>query len=161
LSEFDGRERFIRAMAAGGRVVGIGQSAAGFATVSGAAGAGAGLSTHLGNGLPRMLPKLDNPLFAQLAEGRLLASFIADGVHLPPPARKAMLRAKGVDRSILVSDAVAAATAPGLYPFAGRVVEHLPDGSVRVPGSRYLAGSALTLDRAVRNLVELGIGHAG
>ena len=128
------------------------------AVVAGAAGAGARLSTHLGNGLPQVLPKLDNTLFAQLAEDRLHASFIADGIHLPPPALKAMLRAKGLDRSILVTDAVSAAgTTPGVYPFAGMSVEHAEDGSVRLPGSRLLAGSALTLDRAVRNLVEWGI----
>jgi len=60
---------------------------------------------------------------------------------------------------ILVSDAVsAAAAAPGLYPFADMVVEHAPDGSVRLPGSRYLAGSALTLDAAVRNLANWNLG---
>jgi N-acetylglucosamine-6-phosphate deacetylase len=102
-----------------------------------------------------MLHKVDNPLFAQLAEDRLWASFIADGIHLPASALKTMLRAKGADRSILVTDAVAAAaTRPGLYPFAGMSVEHAADGSVRMPGSRYLAGSALTLDQAVRNLVD-------
>jgi N-acetylglucosamine-6-phosphate deacetylase len=105
-----------------------------------------------------MLPKLQNTLFAQLAEERLSASFIADGIHLPPPALKAMLRAKGLERAILVSDAVSAAAAePGLYPFAGMTVEHASDGSVRVPGSRSLAGSALTLNAAVRNLVRWGI----
>jgi len=105
--------------------------------------------------LPQLLPKLDNPLFAQLAEDRLSASFIADGIHLPPLALKALLKAKGTERSILVSDAVSAAAAPpGLYPFAGATVEHAQDGAVRLPGSRYLAGSALTLDQAVRNLVD-------
>jgi N-acetylglucosamine-6-phosphate deacetylase len=148
-------ESFIGAMAARGRLVAIGHSAADYRTVAAAATAGARLSTHLGNGLPRLLPKLDNPLYAQLAEDRLSASFIADGIHLPPLALKVMLRAKGLDRSILVSDAVSAAgTKPGLYPFAGMAVEHSADGSVRLPGSAYLAGSALTLDQAVRNLVD-------
>ncbi|HEX2554912.1 MAG TPA: N-acetylglucosamine-6-phosphate deacetylase [Microvirga sp.] len=156
--ELDGSASFIRAMTARGRVVAIGHSAADFAAVSATAEAGARLSTHLGNGLPQTLHKLDNPLFAQLAEDRLAASFIADGVHLPPQALKAMLRAKGIDRSILVSDAVAAAGAPpGLYPFAGTVVEHAADGSVRIPGGRSLAGSALCLDQAVRNVVNWGL----
>ncbi len=156
--ELPSGEAFIQAMAAAGRVVAIGHSAADSAILARAAEAGARLSTHLGNGLPQILHKVDNTLFAQLAEDRLHASFIADGIHLPPPALKVMLRAKGFDRSILVSDAVsAAATEPGLYPFADMVVEHGEDGSVRVPGGRSLAGSALTLDRAVRNLVGWGI----
>jgi N-acetylglucosamine-6-phosphate deacetylase len=147
-------ERFISAMTSTGRVVAIGHSAADTATVARAAQAGARLSTHLGNGLPQTLHKVENPLFAQLAEDRLSASFIADGIHLPPHALKVMLRSKGLERSILVTDAVsAAATRPGLYPFAAMSVEHAADGSVRLPGSRYLAGSALTLDSAVRNLV--------
>jgi N-acetylglucosamine-6-phosphate deacetylase len=156
--EGPGGQAFVKEMNAAGRVVAIGHSAADFGVVAGAAEAGARLSTHLGNGLPQVLPKLDNTLFAQLAEDRLHASFIADGIHLPPPALKAMLRAKGLDRSILVTDAVSAAgTAPGVYPFAGMWVEHAEDGSVRLPGSRLLAGSALTLDGAVRNLVEWGL----
>jgi len=160
--ELAGSETFIRAVTADGIVVAIGHSAAGSATVAAAADAGARLSTHLGNGLPQVLPKLDNPLFAQLAEDRLSASFIADGIHLPPHALKTLLRAKGSDRAILVSDAVSAAAAPpGLYPFAGMMVEHASDGSVRLPGSAYLAGSALVLDRAVRNLVGWGLATAG
>lgn len=153
--ELPGSEDFISAMCSAGRVIAIGHSAADAATISRAAQAGARLSTHLGNGLPQTLHKVDNPLMAQLAEDRLSASLIVDGLHLPPHALKVMLRAKGMDRSILVSDAVsAAATEPGLYSFAGMVVEHAADGSVRLPGSRYLAGSALTLDGALRNLVK-------
>ena len=156
--ERPGGEAFVREMTAAGRVVAIGHSAADTVAVAAAAEAGARLSTHLGNGLPQILPKVDNTLFAQLAEDRLHASFIADGIHLPPPALKAMLRAKGLHRSVLVSDAVSAAAAgPGVHPFSGLWVEHAEDGSVRLPGRRFLAGSALTLDRAVRNVVEWGI----
>ena len=82
-------------MTAAGRVVAIGHSSADRVVVADAAEAGALLSTHLGNGLPQMLHKVDNPLFAQLAEDRLWASFIADGIHLPAAALKTMLRAKG------------------------------------------------------------------
>src|SRR3954469_23352170 len=153
--ELTGADDFIKSMTAAGRIVAIGHTSADAAIVADAAEAGALLSTHLGNGLPQTLHKVDNPIFAQLAEDRLWASFIADGIHLPVAALKTMLRAKGSDRSILVTDAVSAAvTEPGLYAFAGMSVEHAADGSVRMPGSRYLAGSALTLDQAVRNLVD-------
>jgi N-acetylglucosamine-6-phosphate deacetylase len=152
--ELTGGEPFIRAMTAAGRLVAIGHSAADFGTVAAAAEAGARLSTHLGNGLPQILPKLANPIFAQLAEDRLAASFIADGIHLPPASLKTLIRAKGPERSILVTDAVsAAASPPGRYEFAGMSVELAKDGSVRLPGSTSLAGSALSLDQAVRNLV--------
>jgi N-acetylglucosamine-6-phosphate deacetylase len=118
--ERDGALAAIGWARAQGMVVAIGHTAAGADAVAAAAEAGATLSTHLGNALPQPQPKFLNPLMAQLAEDRLAASFIADGVHVPPPALKVMLRAKGLGRSVLVTDATAAAaTPPGLYSFAG------------------------------------------
>lgn len=156
--ELEGAVSCIRAARAAGMLVAIGHSAVSFAQAEQAAAAGATLSTHLGNGQPQSLPKLDNPIFAQLAEDRLAAGFIADGIHLPPPALKAMIRAKGPGRAFLVTDAVSAAAAPaGLYPFAGMTVQRSADGAVRVPGGRSLAGSSLCLDAAMRNLVAWGI----
>ncbi|MEZ0167963.1 N-acetylglucosamine-6-phosphate deacetylase [Microvirga sp. TS319] len=153
--ELPGSEAVIRVLSRAGKIVAVGHSSADADTVAMAAEAGARMSTHLGNGVPQTLHKLDNTIFAQLAEEHLHASFIADGIHLPRPALKTMLRAKGIDRSILVSDAVSAAAAcPGRYSFAGMDIEHGTDGSVRLPGSRYLAGSALTLDQAVGNVVR-------
>ncbi|MHB2009899.1 MAG: N-acetylglucosamine-6-phosphate deacetylase, partial [Acidobacteriaceae bacterium] len=98
---------FIAALADKGIVVAIGHSHATPAQIHAAADAGATLSTHLGNGLGSPLPRHPNLLWAQLAEDRLAASFIADGHHLPMDTFKSMVRAKGIDRSILVSDAVA------------------------------------------------------
>ena len=160
-AELPGAEALIAWAAAHGIVVAIGHSDAGAAVVARAAAAGARMSTHLGNGLPQMLPKLDNPIMAQLAEDRLVAGFIADGVHLPVAALRVMVRAKGPGRAVLVTDAVAAAAAPpGRYGFAGMAIDGAADGSVRTPGAGTLAGSALTLDRAVRNVVGWGIADA-
>jgi N-acetylglucosamine-6-phosphate deacetylase len=141
-----------------GMLVAIGHSAPDLHAVTHAADAGVRLSTHLGNALPQLLPKFLNPMMAQLAEDRLTASLIADGIHIPPHVLKVMVRAKGPDRVVLVTDATAAAgAAPGLYQFAGMTIEHAADGSVRVPGGTVLAGSALRLDQAVRNLVAWSI----
>ena len=157
-AELEGADALIRWLAARGKLAAIGHSDAGAAVVARAAEAGARMSTHLGNGLPGVLPKLDNPVMAQLAEDRLVAGFIADGIHLPRPALRAMIRAKGPGRAILVTDAVAAAGAPpGRFVFAGMEIEGGADGSARLPGTGALAGSALTLDQAVRNLVDWGI----
>jgi N-acetylglucosamine-6-phosphate deacetylase len=159
--EQEGASATIAWARARGMLVAIGHSAADEDSVTQAAAAGAALSTHLGNGLPQMLPKFRNPLIAQLAEDRLFASFIADGVHIPVHALKVLLRAKGLERSLLVTDATAAAGAPpGLYRFAGMAIEHAADGSVRLPGQATLAGSALCLDQAVRNLVAWGVADA-
>lgn len=141
-----------------GIVIALGHTAADLDTVRAAAGAGATLSTHLGNALPQPQPKFNNPLMAQLAEDRLTASVIADGIHVPPHALKVLIRAKGAGRTVLVTDATAAAGAPpGLYGFAGMRIELTAEGAVRVPGGTVLAGSALRLDRAVRNVVAWGI----
>lgn len=141
-----------------GMLVAMGHTAAMHADVEAAAYAGVRLSTHLGNGLPHQLHKLDNPLMAQLAEDRLSASFIADGIHLPPFALKAMIRAKGPERAVLVTDAVsAAAAAPGLHHFAGMAIERSAEGAVRKPGHSYLAGSALQMADALRNVVRWNI----
>ena len=66
-----------------------------------------------------------------------------------------MVRAKGVDRSILVTDATSAAgCGPGRYSIGDVVCESREDGRVSLPGTPYLAGSSLTLDRAIANTVK-------
>lgn len=151
-------EAFIRWTTGHGKVVALGHTAASASQITHAVDAGARLSTHLGNALRQMQPKFDNPMMAQLAEDRLFASIIADGIHVPPPALKVMLRAKGFRRAVLVTDATAAAGAPtGLYGFAGMTIERDETGRVREPGAPMLAGSSLTLDAAVRNVVAWGL----
>ena len=153
--EVAGAVDFIRVARAQGRLVALGHTLAGAAAIGAAVAAGAGLSTHLGNALSGPVHKFVNPLTAQLAEDGLCASFIADGIHIPPAALKVFLRAKGLARSMLVTDGTAAAAMPaGMYRLARMPIERMADGSVRIPGGATLAGSALCLDQAVRNLVH-------
>jgi N-acetylglucosamine-6-phosphate deacetylase len=117
--------------------------------------AGATLATHLGNGCAQMLPRHPNVIWELLAADEVWASIIVDGHHLPPATVKTMVRAKGGARTMLVTDAVAAAgCAPGRYTLGGVECELGPDGRVSLPGTPYLAGSALTLDRAIANTVR-------
>lgn len=134
----------------------IGHSAASLSQIEAAITAGAALSTHLGNGVPHMQHRTDNTVFWQLAQDGLTAMFIADGIHVPRHALQTMLRAKGVDRAILTTDAVSAAgpgMPPGAYTLGQAMIELSADGTVRIPGSRYLAGAAVTMDRMLRNLM--------
>ena len=136
--------------------VSIGHSAANSEQISDAVRAGASLSTHLGNGLPQMLHKTENPIFWQLAQDELTAMFIPDGIHIPVPALKSMLRAKGLQKSIVTTDAVSAAgrnTPPGLYSLGELEIQLADDRSVRVPNSVNLAGSSVTMDQILRNLM--------
>jgi N-acetylglucosamine-6-phosphate deacetylase len=117
--------------------------------------AGATLSTHLGNGCAMQLPRHPNFIWEQLATDDLFASFIVDGHHLPPATLKAMVRAKTPRRTLLVTDAVAAAgCVPGTYELNGEQVVLSEDGRVFQPGAPWLAGAAITLDRAVANTVK-------
>jgi N-acetylglucosamine-6-phosphate deacetylase len=159
--ERPGAMGLIRWARATGMIVAMGHTCADQAIIAEAVAAGVSLSTHLGNALPQPQPKFLNPMMAQLAEDGLHASFIADGIHIPPDALKVLLRANTPGRSILVTDATAAADAPsGLYGFAGMTIHHTEDGSVRLPGSATLAGSTLRLDQAVRNLIAWKLADA-
>lgn len=123
-----------------------------------AAVAGASFSTHLGNGISQTLPRHPNSIWAQLADDRLTAGFIADGHHLPDDTLVAMLRAKGIDRSFVVSDSVAlAGSVPGRYctPVGGEVELHA-DGRLNVAGTPYLAGAALCLRAGLGTLLRCG-----
>ena len=123
--------------------------------VEDAISAGATLATHLGNGCAQMLPRHPNFIWTLLAADPVAASFIVDGHHLPAATVKGLVRAKGVDRSILVTDATsAAACGPGRYSIGDVVCESREDGRVSLPGTPYLAGSSLTLDRAIANTVK-------
>jgi N-acetylglucosamine-6-phosphate deacetylase len=135
--------------------VAIGHTAATPGQIADAVAAGATLATHLGNGCAQMLPRHPNVIWELLAADAVFASLIVDGHHLPPATVKAMMRAKGAARTILVTDAVAAAgCAPGTYTLGGVESELSADGRVSLPGTPYLAGSALTLDRAIANTVR-------
>ena len=143
----DAAPAFIRHARAGGCLVSIGHSAADTADIAVAAQAGAGFSTHLGNGIASTLPRHPNLLWAQLANLTLQAMFIADGHHLDRETLTAMLRAKGLERSILVSDMVAlAGMAPGRYrqPIGGDV-ELSAEGRLSMAGTSMLAGAVRPL----------------
>jgi N-acetylglucosamine-6-phosphate deacetylase len=153
---FDDAPLYIAALRAQGVHVSIGHTHCSADHVRAAVSAGADLSTHLGNGVADPLPRHPNLLWAQLAEDKLTATFIADGHHLPMDTLSVMLRAKGMEHSILISDAVAlAGMPPGQYrtPVGGEV-ELNADGRLNIKDSAFLAGAVLPLKDGVAYLVE-------
>ena len=155
--EWPGSTRYIEVLTSEGVVISIGHTAASPAQIRDAVVAGATLSTHLGNGGHAMLPKFPNYLWTQLAEDRLAASFIADGIHLDPDFFRVALGSKGTERSILVTDAVMPALcAPGFYDLGETPVELQEDGRVVLRGGTRLAGSSLRMDRAIENVMRIG-----
>lgn len=153
---WDEAAHYIAKLVSKGMLVSIGHTDATPEQIRQAVDAGATLSTHLGNGIAQTLPRHRNPLWAQLADDRLTATFIADGHHLPADTLKAMLRAKGLERSILISDSVAlAGMAPGMYhsPIGGEV-ELRTDGRLSMAGTEMLAGAACSLSQTVARLAS-------
>jgi N-acetylglucosamine-6-phosphate deacetylase len=135
--------------------VAIGHTAASPAEIRDTVRAGATLSTHLGNGCANLIARHPNFIWEQLAADELTASFIVDGHHLPPATVKAMIRAKTPARTVLVTDAIAAAGCPpGLYQLGKLQVEVSAEGRVAAPGAPNLAGSALAMNDAVANTVR-------
>jgi N-acetylglucosamine-6-phosphate deacetylase len=148
---------YIETLTASGVVIAIGHTNASGAQIGDAVSAGATMSTHLGNGAHQILPRHPNYMWHQLAEDRLTASFIADGIHLSPSFLKPAIRAKGVSRSVLVTDAsTPAGAAPGRYVLGEQLVDLTPDNRVVLAGQDKLAGSALRMDHAVTNAITLG-----
>jgi N-acetylglucosamine-6-phosphate deacetylase len=136
--------------------VSIGHTGASSEQIAAAVAAGATMSTHLGNAAHPVLPRRANYILDQLAEDRLAAGFIVDGLHLGQAFLKVALRAKGTERSLLTTDAVApAGCAPGRYRLGEVEVDLTPEGRVQVAGDSRLAGSVLRMDRGIENLVRL------
>lgn len=149
--EWDGSPEFIEAVHGAGVVVSLGHTNASEAQIDAAIRAGASLCTHLGNGVPQVLPRHDNVIQRLLARDELIACFIPDGVHLPPFALRNFFRAKPAGRVLLTTDAMAAAGAPpGRYTLGSSEVESR-EGVVRQPGRANLAGSCLTPEQGVAN----------
>lgn len=148
--ELEGSYDFIRRACAAGLIVAIGHTDATPEQIHRAVEGGARLSTHLGNGCPQWMHRHQNPLWAQMACDQLSVSLICDGFHLPSDLVRVVCHVKGIGRCILVTDAVyVAGLPPGRYSMVGREIELLQSGQVVTLDRESMAGSALSMDRAV------------
>ncbi|HEY3485366.1 MAG TPA: N-acetylglucosamine-6-phosphate deacetylase [Ilumatobacteraceae bacterium] len=138
--ELPGASELIAELVAAGVVVSVGHTDATAAEVRTGLDAGATYVTHLFNAMRPFSHRAPGPIGAVLADDLVVAGLIVDGLHVDPVAVQMAWRALGPDRITLVTDAVAAR---GAGDHADGV--RLADGT--------LAGSAITLDAALRNLV--------
>ncbi|MGO8991291.1 MAG: N-acetylglucosamine-6-phosphate deacetylase [bacterium] len=153
--EVQGAIPFIRKAVAHGMIIGIGHTNASEEVLEEAVQAGARLSCHLGNAAPRPSSLRQDPIRKQLSMDQLMASIIVDGIHLPPDTVNDFVRAKGLGRIVLTTDSMAGAGAsPEKYTLGDLEVEVSPDGAARLAGTSRLAGSTLTMDRAINNVMR-------
>lgn len=156
-AELPGAEELARCAVSLGITVSLGHGLATERDLARLARAGARALTHLGNGVPNLLPRHPNPIWAGLAEDSLSAMFVTDGHHLPACALKPMIRAKGVERTIVVSDGShLAGLPPGRYLHRGRRLLLEESGRLSDPERGCLAGSSATMLRCMNHLASLG-----
>jgi N-acetylglucosamine-6-phosphate deacetylase len=116
-------------------------------------GAGATSATHTFNAMRALDHREPGILGTVLTTQDLYAEMICDGIHTAPEMARLWWRAKGPERAILITDAMSAAGMPdGEYQLGGMAVQ-VSEGRALLPGN-VLAGSVLTLDRAVENFIR-------
>jgi N-acetylglucosamine-6-phosphate deacetylase len=148
--ELDGAPEVIAEAARRGVCVSLGHSDADFATAERGIAAGARHATHTFNAMRPLDHRSPGILGAVLTDRRVSADIIADGVHLDPAIVKLFASAKGPEHTVLITDATSATGMPdGRYRLGSFEVD-VRDGKCMSNGK--LAGSVLTMDRAVRNL---------
>jgi N-acetylglucosamine-6-phosphate deacetylase len=161
-AELEGAAELARRARELGVAVALGHQMADAVQLRALADAGATCLTHLGNGMPNLVHRHNNVLLAGLANDALTASIICDGAHLPADVIKVILRAKGLDRVVLVSDAApVAGLEPGRHFCLGREVileEHEGKRRVRDGARDCLAASAADMLQCVNHLHSLALG---
>jgi N-acetylglucosamine-6-phosphate deacetylase len=150
--EIEGALDLITEASRRGVCVSLGHSDAQLSQAEAAIRAGARHATHTFNAMRSLDHRNPGLLGVVLTDNALTADIIVDGVHVAPEVVDLFVRAKGVDGAVLITDAISATGMPdGTYVLGGLEVQ-VRDGRCEYDGR--LAGSVLTLDRAVRNTMQ-------
>jgi N-acetylglucosamine-6-phosphate deacetylase len=153
--ELPGSLELVELLAREGIVASIGHTNATDPEVRAAAAAGARAATHVFNAMAPLHHREPGVVGAVLDLAGVSCELICDGVHVDPVAMRLLLRAKAVAGTRLVTDAMSAAGMPdGEYRLGGRPVS-VVDGRAVLTGGGSIAGSTLTMERAVQNAVGL------
>lgn len=146
----------VKELASRGALVSLGHAEASFAEASAALAAGARAFTHLFNAMSQLVGREPGMAGAALVDQESFVGVIADGHHVHPAALKIAFAAKRRDRFMLITDAMSpAAGGPDSFTLQGRTVVKA-DGCLRLEDGT-IAGSCLTMDEAVRYVVENGL----
>jgi N-acetylglucosamine-6-phosphate deacetylase len=144
-------------------VVSAGHTNASLDDLKAAIDAGLTMVTHLGNGCAAVMPRHDNIIQRVLSlREKLWLCFIADGAHIPFFTLKNYLDLVGIEKTIVVTDAIIAADMPpGRYRFGRWDLDIGEDLVARPPDKSHLVGSTVTMEKSFQNLTEvLGFSNA-
>lgn len=161
-AEIAGMPEFVKGLSGSGVAVSLGhQMAATPDEVEPCIVAGAKAYTHLGNGLPNLVPRHNNAMFTALADDRVAVMFIPDGHHLPDTVLKVFTRAVPAKRLVAVSDAqFPAGMPPGEYDVCGAKARLEPDGLLWNPVRKCLVGATKPMGAMMELLQErIGLTH--
>lgn len=139
-----------------GVVVSVGHSAVNFDDVQKAIKAGLSHSTHTYNGMRGFTHREPGVVGAVLTNDAVMAEIIFDKIHVHPEAVRLLLKAKGVDKVECITDAMSATGLPDGNYKLGELDVYVKDSQARLVSNDSLAGSVLTLDKAFKNIIELG-----
>ena len=152
--ELPGALAAIETLTQHGIVASVGHTDATYAQAQAAFAAGARHVTHLFNAMSPLHHREPGVVGAALTTDGVMVQLIADGLHLHPATLAVVVRCKGVDEVLLITDAIAGAGLPDGEYTMGRQRVIVRNGEARTPAGN-LAGSTLTLERAVANMVRL------
>lgn len=152
--ELCGALDLIRQLRTQGVMVSAGHTGASYADMQSAMDSGLTQVTHLFNGMNGLHHRAPGVPGAALALDGLSCQLITDGVHVHPALLKLALRAKGVENLCLITDSMAACGLKDGEYLLGPTKVYVQNGIARTQAGN-LAGSTLTLDRAVKNMIEL------
>jgi N-acetylglucosamine-6-phosphate deacetylase len=152
--ELEGAEELIRRAAAKGVEIALGHTAADAETARKAVNLGVRQATHIFSGMPAFHHRLLNVLSVALTDDRLYAQAIVDGIHIHPDVVRMLVRIKSPRHLILISDSIrAAGLGDGEYDLGGETVR-VQNGITRRAYDGGLAGSTLTMDAALQNVMK-------
>lgn len=157
-AELPGGLDAVRRVVDHGAVAALGHTGADTDAAKAAIEAGVRLGTHLFNAMPPVHHRAPGPAVVLLEDERVAVELVADGVHLHPLILAHAARTAGPNRTVLVTDAMAAAGAgDGSYRLGASEVQ-VHHSVARLAGTDVVAGSTLTLDRALRHaVIEAGV----
>jgi N-acetylglucosamine-6-phosphate deacetylase len=155
--ELPGAAEVIAALRGRGVVVAVGHTDATHAEGRAAFRAGATVATHLFNAMRPFHHREPGVALAALEDPRVVLELVNDGVHLHPAVVRSVFATAGARRIALVTDAMSGAGLPDGTHRLGSMLVEVRDGAPRLAGTDTIAGSALTMDAAVRRAVRAGV----